>query len=461
MKNLNLIASLLLPLVVLSAYAEDEAPAAEAKTEAAPAKAEGAPAAEGQAYIAVGKAKTRKTVIALPNLGGAATLKAAGDKTLETVRADLLYMDAFDLMDSKAFIDPSAGAEPGSFEMSNWKQIQAEFVFKGAMKPTENGMALEGYLYNVGNGQAVLTKRYLASLGDLKTLGHTIANDIVKTISGLPGIFLTKIAMVCERRAQKKEVYVMDFDGGNVREITHHNSVTLTPAWSPDSTKIAYSLIAKNKKNVKNPNLYEFDFKTSRIKLLSDRAGMNSGAHYHPDGKRIALTMSFLGNPEIFVFDPESKSVTRLTNNPGVDVDPNWSPDGKHLSFVSNRAGAPMVYRMNSDGSDVRRLTFAGSYNATPTWSPQNNKIGFAGWIDGRFDIFIMNPDGTNIERLTKNQGNNEDPSFSPDGNFLVFSSNRAGQKNVYVMNIDGTFVKRLTYGLGDCVSPRWSNPPR
>ncbi|MBC7385469.1 MAG: Tol-Pal system beta propeller repeat protein TolB [Cryobacterium sp.] len=418
------------------------------------------PAAKDQTYIAVGQAKTRKTSIALPSFIGSPPLKAAGEKTLEIVRADLMYMDSFQILDPKGFTDTSAGVEPGTFQMTNWSSVQAEFVFKASMKNTESGVALEGYLYNVGSGNAIVTKRYLASLGDLKTLGHTVANDIVKAISGLPGIFLTKIAMVCDRTS-KKEIYVMDFDGSNNRQVTHHKSVTLSPAWSPDGTRIAYSLYAKNKRNIKNVNLYEFDFSSNRIKLLSDRLGINSGAHYHPDGKKIALTMSFLGNPEIFSFDPSSKSVTRLTNNAGVDVDPNWAPDGKHLSFVSNRAGAPMVYRMNSDGSDVRRLTFAGTYNATPSWSPQNNKIAFAGWLDRRFDIFVMNPDGTNIERLTKDQGNNEDPSFSPDGNFLVFSSNRAGQKNVYVMNIDGTFVKRMTYGLGDCVSPRWSNPSR
>lgn len=437
----NMIALLAALVCSLSVFAEEEAP-------------------KEQAYIAVGQAKARKTIIALPGFVGPATLKSAGEKVLETVRSDLLYMESFQILDAKAYLDTSTGVAPGSFQMSNWSSIQSEFVFKAELKPSEDGLALEGYLYNVGSGNPVLTKRYLSSLGDLKTLSHSIANDIVKTITGLPGIFLTKIAMVCNR-TRNKEIYSMDFDGSNVRELTHHRSVTLTPAWSPDGTKIAYSLIAKNKRNVKNTNLYEFDFRTSRIKMLSDRTGINSGAHYHPDGKKIALTMSFLGNPEVMIFDPDSKSVTRLTNSAGVDVDPNWAPDGKHISFVSNRAGAPMVYRMNADGSDVRRLTFAGSYNATPSWSPQNNKIAFAGWIDGRFDIFLMNPDGTNIERLTKNQGNNEDPSFSPDGNFVVFSSNRAGQKNIYAMNIDGTFVKRLTYGLGDCVSPRWSNPPR
>ena len=92
---------------------------------------------------------------------------------------------------------PSA---PGSFQMTNWSSIQAEFVLKAALKPTETGIALEAYLYNVGSGNAVLTKRYLATLGDVKTLGHTVANDIVKTITGLPGIKVPCLrlpALVC------------------------------------------------------------------------------------------------------------------------------------------------------------------------------------------------------------------------------------------------------------------------
>lgn len=392
--------------------------------------------AEDQAYIAVGKAKTRKTTISIQEFSAAPTLKAAGDATVKIIKDDLLYMDSFQLTDA-------ASSSP-------------EFQIRGAINADPRGLALDLTLTHVTKNEAILIKKYIASLGDTRTLGHTIANDIVKTITGSNGIFLTKIALVCDRTS-KKEVYVMDFDGSNAKQITKHRSLTLTPAWSPEGTRLVYSAVTKNRRNVKNHNLYEFDFKTSRIKLLSDRTGINSGAHYHPNGDLVALTMSFLGNPEIFMLSIEKKTVTRLTSSAGVDVDPNWAPDGRALSFVSNRAGQPMVYRMSSTGTDVRRLTFAGTYNATPSWSPRNDKLAFAGWIDGRFDIFLMNIDGTNIERLTKNQGNNEDPSFSPDGNFVVFSSNRSGGKHVYVMNTDGTFVKRLTYGMGDCVSPRWS----
>jgi TolB protein len=284
---------------------------------------------------------------------------------------------------------------------------------------------------------------------------------VVEALTQQPGIFLTKIAMSCERN-HRKEIYMMNFDGTDVKQVTQHHSIAFSPAWSPDGTKLAYSVYTKHRGNIKNIDLYEFNFATSSYRPLSNRKGINSGAAYMPDGSgRIALTMSFLGNPEIFLFNPANETVTRLTKSFGFDVDPIFSPDGKTIAFASSRSGQPMIYRMDADGSNVKRLTYAGHYNATPTWSPINNKIGFAGDIDGHFDIFIMNPDGTNIERLTKNQGNNEDPFFSPDGNFLVFSSNRTGQSNIYVMNVDGTFVKRLTYGLGNCAAPKWSMPPK
>lgn len=415
--------------------------------------------ADDKASIAVGKAKTKKTVVAIP--------EPKGDKSLakslrETVDTDLKFMDLFRILEPAAFVEPaSAGIAPGSFKISDWKSIGSEFVVKSALSKEGDALSLEAYVYETGEGKAILSKRYKTGAKEIQLLAHTFANDIVEALTGQPGIFLTKIAMVCDRGGKTKEVFMMDFDGTNVKQLTQHRSTIVTPAWSPDGTKIAYSLFTKRKDNVKNIDLYEFDFKTSSIRMLSNRKGINSGATYSPDGKSIAMTMSFLGNPEIFLFDPGKKTATRLTKSFGVDVDPAFSPDGKSIAFVSSRSGMPMVFSMALDGSKIQRLTYAGKYNASPGWSPNGKKLVFAGWIDKKFDIFTMNVDGTNIERLTKDQGSNEDPSFSPDGNFIVFSSDRTGQRSIYVMNVDGTYVKRLTFGLGNCNSPRWSNPPK
>ncbi len=417
-------------------------------------------------YIAVGSAKTKKAVIAFPNL----KLKDASAETAEsakiiseTVRSDLEFMAFFHFMEPAAFVEDTktAGITLDTFKLSDWTSIGVEFLAKASLAREGNVFTLEARVYDTFGGRQVLGKRYVSTVSEVKTLAHTLANEMVEALTGLSGIFLTKIAMSCDRNSRRKEIYMMDFDGTNAKQITQHGSIAFAPAWNSDGTKIAYSLFTKHKNNIRNIDLYEYDFNSSTVRMLSNRKGINSGAAYSPDGKKIALTMSFLGNPEIFALDPNANTVTRLTSSFGVDVDPAWSPDGKHLAFVSSRTGMPMLYSMALDGSKTQRLTFAGRYNATPTWSPQNNKIGFAGWIDGRFDVFIMNPDGTRIERLTKDQGNNEDPYFSPDGNFVVFSSNRTGQSNVYVMNVDGTFVKRLTYGLGNCVAPKWSGIPR
>ena len=415
--------------------------------------------------IAVGQARIRKTVIAF------AEIKTAGDQAAsiarsikEIVNTDLTFMDMFRFLSSAAFIEPkTAGITPNEFKLSDWNSIGTEFLIKSAVTVQAQGFVLEAYLYDVRGSKQALGKRYMANLGDAKTVAHTLANDIVSTLTGLPGIFLTKIAMSCDRNdsARRKEIYMMNFDGTEVKQITRHRSISFSPAWNADGTKIAYSVYTKHRNNIKNIDLWEFDFVSGTVHMLSNKKGINSGAAYAPQGKKMALTMSFLGNPEVFELDLASDSVRQLTHSLSLDVDPTWSPDGRHIAFVSDRAGGPMVYSMNSDGSGVQRLTYAGRYNASPTWSPQNNKIAFAGWLEKNPDIFIMNPDGTNIERLTKGQGSNEDPYFSPDGEFLVFSSNRTGQKNIYVMNVDGTFVKRLTFGLGNCDAPKWSSPPQ
>lgn len=416
-------------------------------------------------YIPVGSAKTKKTVIAFPNvLAGVSTAESLPRTIQETVTNDLIFMDLFRFLPSAAFIEKQpSGIAPNTFRISDWTSIGAEFLIKAQTMMEGENVVLEGHLYDTFGAKEVLAKRYIGTSSDPRTIAHSFANDIVQALTGLPGIFQTKIAMSCDRSG-KKEIYMMDFDGTSVKQITRHRSIAFAPAWSPDGTKLAYSLFTKHRDNTKNIDLYEFDFTTATIRLLSNRKGINSGAAYDPvapTGEKIALTMSFRGNPEIFTLEPATNTVTKITSSFGFDVDPAWSPDGKQLAFVSSRTGVPMVFKMNADGSGVQRLTYAGRYNATPSWSAQNNKIAFAGWIDKRFDIFIMNPDGTNIERLTKSQGDNEDPNISPDGNFIVFSSDRVGSKNIYVMNIDGTFVKRLTYGLGNCVAPKWSNPPR
>ena len=390
--------------------------------------------------LAVGEAKTKKPLIVLtaPN-NSTPTLAAEVSQIQKIIENDLKFVDQFQISTS--------GDKTG-----------ADYAASGNVKSEDGHIIYEFHLAQSGAGSEVLAKRYTSDVEEYKTLAHSIAYEIVFTITGKKGIFLTKIVFSCDRTA-KKEIYTMNFDGSDARQITKIRSISMGAAWSPDGNRIAFSVFNRHSDNTKNIDLFEYSFKTGAMKLLSNRKGINSGVSYHPNGTQAALTLSYSGNPEIYLLDLASRSTTQLTHSVGFDVDPSFSPDGTKLAFVSSRAGKPMVYTLNmSNPTDVKRITYAGQYNATPSWAPDGKKILFAGWVDKHFDIFTVTADGSKIDRFTKDEGNNEDPSFSPNGNMITFSSNRGGkEKAIYLMNADGTNVRRLTFGLGNCSGSKWS----
>lgn len=418
----------------------------------------------GQVYIPVGEAKVKKSIVAFPDFKYEAPFSRVQDskgiaRTIkDLIIHDLDFTNLLTFQSSSAFIENgNAGITLETFRLSDWSAIGTEFLIKTSISQTLDKLNLEVRLYDVIGKKQIFGKRYAAKQTEALILAHTAANELIEALTGKKGIFFTKIVMVCDKTG-KKEIWISDFDGSNPRVVTHHGTLAFSPAWSIDNKRIAYSVYTKNSRNVKNIDLYELDLKNGHSKLLSNRPGINSGAIYSPDRRRLALTMSFLGNPEIFFLDPIARTVTRITRSLGVDVDPDFSPDGKKIAFVSTRSNQPMVYLANIDGSNVTRVTFAGELNATPRFSPNGSKIVFAGYNDKHFDLFTINTDGSNLERLTKNEGSNEDPDYSPDGNFIAFSSKRTGQKNVYVISADGMTTRRLTYGLGSCEAPRWSH---
>jgi TolB protein len=407
-------------------------------------------------YLKVGEAKVKKSVLAIiaPNSEGPQQAKA--NLIAKTIQDDLEFVDFFSLIPASTFPQSKIGSAE-EIKYGDWIKAGVDYLSFATLSIQGDRATLEFHLASAGGNKEVFAKRYTADTGELKILSHTVANDIVQNITGKRGIFLTKLAFQCNKSG-KKELYTTNFDGSDVRQITRLRSTTLSPAWSPDGSKLAFSVYNRHSGNIKNLDLFEYNFKSGAIKLLSNRKGINSGASYAPSGDRIAYTMSYTGNPELHILDLATHDSTQLTRSIGFDVDPAFSPDGKQLAFVSSRAGKPMVYLLNvAAPSEVKRLTYAGQYNATPNWSPDGKKIVFAGWLDKHFDIFTITPDGAKIDRLSKDEGNNEDPNYSPDGNFIVFSSTRSGGKNIFIMNTDGGGVKRLTFGMGECVSPKWS----
>ncbi len=435
--------------------------------------------AKGKIYIDIGQAQAKKSLLALPGFQyyGSKTDRSAikkGQELFSIIANDLSVSNYFTFIQPKAFLEdtskvglkPAPGAAKG-FDFSKWKTIGTEFLIRGGYYTVGNNIKFEVYLYYVPQAKLVFGKSYEGPRSTLRKLAHTFSDDVVKKLTGKKSIFNTKLVVASNYGGLKnRAIWVMDWDGKNRKRITNENTVHISPAWSIDGKKIAYTGYAYHPKSkTRNADLFIYELSSAKRWLLSYRKGINSGANFTPDGNNILLTLSQGGNPDIFRMNTNGKNLVRITRGPNraMNVEPAMSPDGKMIAFSSDRGGRPMIYTMNSNGSKIRRITEAGKYNATPSWAPDSKRFVFAGFDKGHFDLFIVDKNGTNMERLTSARkpngkwADNESPSFSPDGRYIVFTSNRSGKKQLYIISPDGSNERRITVDNYSYVKPKWS----
>jgi len=372
---------------------------------------------------------------------------------METLEGDLHFTGLFSVIDKDAYIeDPDESSLAGiETDFSSWRVIGADALIKGSIKVVGESLNVEIRLFDTVKEKTITGTRYIGKIINPRVIAHRFADEIIKELTGQPGIFATRFLFVAERTGNK-EVYICDYDGKNIKQLTHNGSINLSPRWSPNGRKILFTSY-----KLGSPFLYERTISSGRERAVSKSKGINIGGRWSPDGERIALTLSIDKNPELYTLDLTTKRKKRITRNHGIDVSPSWSPDGKRLVYVSDIAGNPHIYMLTSKGGIPKRLTYKGKYNATPVWSPDGKKIVFSRMKSGSFNIWSMNTDGSDQRQLTFT-GNNESPSWSPNSRYIAFSSSKGtSEQELYIMRYDGTGVRKIPIGLDNLSSPSWS----
>jgi len=219
-------------------------------------------------------------------------------------------------------------------------------------------------------------------------------------------------------RSGNLDIWVMDDDGNNKRQLTTNPGTDERPAWSPDGKKIVFV-----SDRIGSINLWIMDSDGTNQKQLTVDDAKKGGQGWSPDGKRLIYSLDRSGNFDIWMMDTNGENRKQLTTEDGADyVYPqSFSPDGKNIVFTSYRSGNGDVWKMNLQDSSLDRLTEDNSWEGTPAWSPDGNWIAFSSDAYGNRDIWIMDYKGKNKKRLTNNTDVESFPTWSPDSKRIAY----------------------------------------
>ncbi|HEY5706697.1 MAG TPA: hypothetical protein VIS96_14110 [Terrimicrobiaceae bacterium] len=338
----------------------------------------------------------------------------------------------------------------GSEGAAATKVLQSDLDLSGwfVLTPPERGTYVIGGSASGGSlqgevtdqrGSVVLQKTYS---GGTRTAAHRFADDIVETITGHKGIASSKIAFAASRTG-RKEIYTADYDGANVRQLTHDGAISVAPALSPDGSKLAYTGYQSG-----YADIYLIDLASGSRNRIVKFPGTNSGAAFSPSGSQIACTLSKDGNPELYVAGTSGSGARRLTRTRGVESSPTWSPDGSQIIYSSDERGGPQLFKIGAGGGSGQLISTGYNYCTEPSWSPDGRKVAFTARTGG-FSVAVKDLQSG----ATTLVASGEDPAWGADSRHLIFST---GSSIVLFDAQTGRSVPIIT-GLGKVSEPTWS----
>ncbi len=339
----------------------------------------------------------------------------------------------------------------------DWKLLQQDYLVIGDIAYDANTLKylITYRLYDVVRETNVYAAQVSGTREQVRDLAHLISDGVYQKLSGIRGVFSTKIAYVTLNSNGGKPVYrveVSDADGHRPVELFRSNSAIISLAWSADGRKLAFTHFDEDGRT----SIYVVDRITKALEKLPSYAGINSAAAFSPDGKNIAFVNSKSGNAEIYLMNLSTKVIKQLTNHWAIDTEPSWSPDGKQILFTSERGGRPQIYQLWLDTGRVERLTFEGVYNARGHYSSDGKYVIMVHQSSQSFHIAALDLETRQLRILTETELD-ESPSIAPNGTMLVYGTQNDGRGVLAWASVDGELASIMPSETGHVREPAWS----
>lgn len=372
------------------------------------------------------------------------------------IRNDLFRTGQFKPLPPEDFI-----ASPATFtevKFQNWRALGADYLVLGGISSASGGgFEVRFELIDVYGAQRLEGRRFRVQGPGLRTLAHQISDIIYEAITGQPGAFNTQIAYVSVSQDNDQRAFrliVAQSDGHNRQTVLTSKQPILSPAWSPDRKRLAYTSFEGRRSEI-----FVQEVATGERRKIADFKGINSAPAWSPSGNKLAVTLSKGGSADIYIIDVESGQARQVTRHWAIDTEPVWTPDGSALYFTSDRAGNPQIYKLPIGGDTPERVTFEGNYNAAPDISPDGLWLAMVhrGGNGGGFRIAVKNLE-SGLLRVITDGPLDESPSFAPNGSMLLFAATTdAGRSELATVSVFGRARMALGIFTNEVREPAWS----
>ncbi len=387
----------------------------------------------------------RPAVVVLPGRGA--------DSARAIVARDLDYSDRFDVItlgtgDSAAV---GVGAGGRTLNYALFRTLGAEYVVEVGAEGAATVVRLHDVVAGTVRGEQRYSFPAAFDVG-FRLAVHRASDEIVRWITGTPGYAASQLLFLVDRRLHR-----VDSDGAGVQQLSAAGEEILSPTWSPDGSRFAYTRFGAGTGAI----LVQSVTSGQRTTVSGTTAALNITPAFSPDGRLLAWARSGEDGTDIFLADvAQNCCVQRLTVGRYSDnLSPTFAPDGRRMAFVSTRAGLPQIYVMAADGTDQELLApfdfgVTGSSNA-PEWSPDGASVVFHRDVNRAPQVFVLDVAARKVRQLTSS-GRNEDPTWAPDGRHIAFVSDRSGRRQLWVIDTLTGRIRQLTF-VGQVRLPAWS----
>ena len=262
----------------------------------------------------------------------------------------------------------------------------------------------------------------------------------------------SRIAFCAETKPGVRNIYLCDIDGGDVEQLTNFQSLCVEPCWNPNGSSVFYSKYGRSGIEVLETTVR----KPRMSRIVSAFRGINTGAALSPDGRRLAVILSFDHMVDLYIMDLHTRKLARLTRGIAVEASPCWSPDGRTVAYVSDESGSPRIHLVDADGRNRRRLPAIGSDAVTPDWSG-DGKIVFASRVGGSYTLGVFDLASGKCSRVTEAPGNWESPAWAADNRQVVCKRTWGGKSGLFVVDTKTGRVRELLSTRYPLSMPAWS----